>query len=162
MGGEKIKKVHKPLIMGLTVLVFILSIAGIAAAGTGKVQQDIFISITVFSLIAILIALYVKFSGSGDASKYEINEKPEKPAAAGKAGQDNAGFDGEKGGKKEKWADNYIPYGQFPKGTSVEEVRIENEKENKSVEKVLKEDEKWKEAYVPFEGENKEEEKEKE
>ena len=92
----------------------------------------------------------------------QINEKPEKPAAAGKAGQDNAGFDGEKGGKKEKWADNYIPYGQFPKGTSVEEVRIENEKENKSVEKVLKEDEKWKEAYVPFEGENKEEEKEKE
>ena len=79
---------HRFLSQGLTVLVFILSIAGIAVsgppdvktlvesaatAGTGKVQQDIFISITVFSLIAILIALYVKFSGSGDASKYEVS-----------------------------------------------------------------------------------------
>ena len=62
--------------------------------------------------------------------------------------------------------DNYVPYGQFPKGNSIEEgVTVENEKDNKSQEKVTdsnKEDEKWKDNYVPYEEEEKQEEKKEE
>ena len=88
---------------------------------------------------------------------FQISEKTEKTSK----GLDNVAFDGE---KKEKWMDNYVPYGQFPKGNTIEEgVTVENEKDNKSQEKVTdsnKEDEKWKENYVPYEEEEKKEEKE--
>ena len=83
----------------------------------------------------------------------QINEKRVEEKAP--KGLDNVAFDGEKGVTKEKWMDNYVPYGQFPKGEAIEEeVTVENEKENKSQEKVIdsnKEDEKWKENYVPYE-----------
>ena len=83
----------------------------------------------------------------------QINEKSDKSAK----GLDNVAFDGEKG-TKEKWMDNYVPYGQFPKGAPIEEeVIVENEKDNKTQEKVIdsnkEEEEKWKENYVPYEEE---------
>ena len=60
--------------------------------------------------------------------------------------------------------DNYVPYGQFPKGSAIEEeVTVENEKDNKTLEKVTdsnKDDEKWKENYVPYEEEEKKTENE--
>merc|ERR1712212_1207627 len=173
----------KPVLGFLCVLVTILAIAGAAISafpgevsvsketgdhiatvgadqdlvGKLKTAQDLFICIIIFSILAILLALFVKFQKSGDQSKYEISEKTEKTSK----GLDNVAFDGE---KKEKWMDNYVPYGQFPKGNSIEDgVTVENEKESKSQEKVTdsnKEDEKWKENYVPYEEEEKKEEKE--
>jgi len=180
--ADKIKKVLKPVLGFLCVLVTILAIAGAAISAypgevdTSKVQvttleagadiieklktaQDLFICIIIFSIIALLLALFVKFQKSGDQSKYEISEKNEKASK----GLDNVAFDGEKG-VKEKWMDNYVPYGQFPKGSSIEEeVSVENEKDNKTLEKVTdsnKDDEKWKENYVPYEEEEKKEERE--
>merc|ERR1712013_330608 len=181
--GDNSKKIVKPVLAFLCVLVTILAIAGAAITafsgevstsketgdlvtsvgadqdmiGKLKTAQDLFIII--FSILAILLALFAKFQKSGDQSKYEISEKTEKASK----GLDNVAFDGE---KKEKWMDNYVPYGQFPKGNSIEEgVTVENEKDNKSQEKVTdsnKEDEKWKDNYVPYEEEEKQEEKKEE
>jgi len=183
--GDNSKKIVKPVLAFLCVLVTILAIAGAAITafsgevstsketgdlvtsvgadqdliGKLKTAQDLFICIIIFSILAILLALFAKFQKSGDQSKYEISEKTEKASK----GLDNVAFDGE---KKEKWMDNYVPYGQFPKGNSIEEgVTIENEKDNKSQEKVTdsnKEDEKWKDNYVPYEEEEKQEEKKEE
>eukprot|EP00090_Calanus_glacialis_P044209 TRINITY_DN7867_c0_g1_i1.p1 TRINITY_DN7867_c0_g1~~TRINITY_DN7867_c0_g1_i1.p1 ORF type:complete len:193 (-),score=64.06 TRINITY_DN7867_c0_g1_i1:146-724(-) len=183
--GDKVKKIYKPVLGFLCVLVIILSIAGaaisafsgdvsvkpetgdlISTLGAGvsiaknlKTAQDLFICIIIFSVLAILLSLFVKFQKSGDQSKYEINEKSEKSTK----GLDNVAFDGEKG-VKEKWMDNYVPYGQFPKGSAIEEeVTVENEKDNKTLEKVTdsnKDDEKWKENYVPYEEEEKKTENE--
>merc|ERR1712128_258508 len=170
--SDKVKKIAKPVLGFLCVLVIILSIAGAAisafsgdvsvsketgdlistlgagAAVTGKLKtaQDLFICIIIFSILALALALFVKFQKSGDQSKYEISEKTSK-------GLDNVAFDGEKG-VKEKWMDNYVPYGQFPKGNAIEEeVIVENEKDSKTQDKVIvdsnKDDEKWKENYVP-------------
>merc|ERR1712106_250368 len=189
--ADKVKKIYKPILGFLCVLVIILSIAGAAISaysddiskaaannangGDGKTivddamktkheklytqlktSQDLFICIIIFSVLALLLAVFVKFQKSGDKSKYEINEKCEKKSAKG---LDNAAFDGEKGGKKERWMDNYVPYGQFPKGSVIEEeVVVENEKDNKTQEKVTdsnKDDEKWKDNYVAYEEEEK-------
>eukprot|EP00092_Neocalanus_flemingeri_P037724 GFUD01041072.1.p1 GENE.GFUD01041072.1~~GFUD01041072.1.p1 ORF type:complete len:187 (-),score=76.86 GFUD01041072.1:80-640(-) len=172
--ADKVKKIYKPVLGFLCVLVIVLSIAGAAISVYSpatnsedvlpnhkaqltklKTAQDLFICIVIFSVLALLLALFVKFQKSGDQSKYEINEKSDKPAK----GLDNVAFDGEKGGKKEKWMDNYVPYGQFPKGNAIEEeVIVENEKDNKTHEKVTdsnKEDEKWKDNYVAYEEEEK-------
>merc|ERR1711874_864146 len=182
--ADKMKKMLKPVLGFPCVLVTILAIAGAAISAfpgevsvskeTGdhiatvgapseltsklKTAQDLFICI-IISILALLLALFVKLQKSGDQSKYEINEKSEKASK----GLDNVAFDGEKG-VKEKWMDNYVPYGQFPKGSSIEEeVVVENEKDSKTQEKVTdsnKEDEKWKENYVPYEDEEKKEEME--
>merc|ERR1711936_951365 len=182
--GDKVKKIHKPVLVFLCVLVIVLSIAGAAFsvysydvtdvasdmnakhekfASQLKTAQDLFICIIIFSILALLLLVFVKFQKSGEASKYEINEKSEKQV---NGGIDNTAFDGEKGAKKEKWMDNYVPYGQFPKGNTIEEeVTVENEKDKSSSEKVTdsnKEDDKWKDNYVPYEEEEKTEEKEKE
>merc|ERR1712106_235129 len=178
--SDKVKKIAKPVLGFLCVLVIILSIAGAAisafsgdvsvsketgdlistlgagAAVTSKLKtaQDLFICIIIFSILALALALFVKFQKSGDQSKYEISEKSEKASK----GLDNVAFDGEKG-VKEKWMDNYVPYGQFPKGNVIEEeVVVENEKDNKTQEKVTdsnKDDEKWKDNYVAYEEEEK-------
>jgi len=186
--SDKVKKIAKPVLGFLCVLVIILSIAGAAisafsgdvsvsketgdlistlgagAAVTSKLKtaQDLFICIIIFSILALALALFVKFQKSGDQSKYEISEKSEKASK----GLDNVAFDGEKG-VKEKWMDNYVPYGQFPKGNAIEEVVIvENEKDSKTQDKVIvdsnKDDEKWKENYVPYEEEEKEKKEENE
>merc|ERR1711877_42110 len=152
--GEKVKKIYKPIAVFLCVLVIILSIAGAAITvfsevpqtnqETLKTAQDLFICVIIFSIIALILGLFVRFQKGGDKSKYEINEKSDKSAK----GLDNVAFDGEKG-TKEKWMDNYVPYGQFPKGAPIEEeVVVENEKDNKT-----EEEEKWKENYVPYEEE---------
>jgi len=171
--GEKIKKIYKPVAGLLCVLIIVLSISGAAISAGGdetstsqnlhllKTSQDLFICVIIFSTFALLLALFVKFNKSGDKSKYEINEKSEKPPK----GLDNVAFDGEKGAKKEKWMENYVPYGQFPKGSAIEEetVTVENEKvmdSNKEVDS-NKDDEKWKENYVAYEEDKTEEKTEK-
>merc|ERR1712215_264337 len=91
--GDKVKKIHKPVLVFLCVLVIVLSIAGAAIsvysydanddasdmnakpemfASQLKTAQDLFICIIIFSILALLLLVFVKFQKSGEASKYEI------------------------------------------------------------------------------------------
>ena len=38
-----------------------------------KTSQDLFICIIIFSVLALLLAVFVKFQKSGDKSKYEVS-----------------------------------------------------------------------------------------
>merc|ERR1712105_482931 len=94
-----------------------------------------------------------------------------------KGGVVNKGFDTEgkagqeKDEKKEKWMENYVPYGKYPAGSPMDDVTFTSEKEvnvNKEVDnkdvtdgKDGEEGAKWKDNYVPYEeAENKAKEEE--
>ena len=48
--------------------------AGVSIAKNLKTAQDLFICIIIFSVLAILLSLFVKFQKSGDQSKYEVSD----------------------------------------------------------------------------------------
>ena len=58
--------------------------------------------------------------------------------------------------KKEKWMDNYVPYGKYPAGSPMDEVTFTTEKEGVNINaevdnKEAEDNKKWKDNYVPYE-----------
>jgi len=180
--ANKCKKYLKFVYLGTCLLTICLSIAGISVAQTQLiVSQQLFIVILFFCLLSLLIhGVYKLLKGSG-TSKYQISDKKNKSSGkmkkkkersetdkadtAGKVGTENKAFDAEKGeNKDEKWVKNYVPYDEYPAGSSISVESETGEKKRREEERGEKEekvetigeikDEKWKQNYVPYEEEN--------
>jgi len=168
---DKYRAIMKPALVVIGFTIMVLTIIGAASSEQPMTVQGLFLAILFFScLAALIVVLFQVFKNMG-RSKYQINDKPGK-----KNGQDNGAFDVEKGGEGvEAWQNNYVPYEKYPngipaptftteKGEKMEKMEeehkeTENEEKEVNVEKQdgvsenVKDSDKWKNNYVPYEDE---------
>lgn len=175
--AAKVKFYLKPFFAVVVVLLFCLSISGIAEAfSKPKISQDLFITILFFIIFCVFcIVFYLLLKHSG-VSKYEIStsrvkkvkkDKKKEDKADLTDGVENAGFhpeDLEKGEPENGHATN----GDLVKSSKEEAYYAESnetheavlvEKDESDNEEKGKKEEKWKENYVPYD-ESKESDKE--
>jgi len=174
------RAVMKPALVVIGFTIMVLTIIGAASSEQPMTVQGLFLAILFFScLAALIVVLFQVFKNMG-RSKYQINDKPGK-----KTGQVNGAFDEEKGGEGgvEAWQNNYVPYEKYPNGIpaptfttekgekmeKMEEERKEIEEEEKEVNvekedgvsEIVKDNDKWKNNYVPYEDEIEEDKQDK-
>lgn len=142
---NKMNKLMKPFAWVFSILVLGLSLGGLYHVQSPDTKGILIASavLAAFFIIYLLALVFVKLSKRKSADNYDIN--------GASSGKDNKAFEGEGKsvtGGDVKWVSNYVPYGDFPKGTNnaVNSVDIVDEKKQNGVEK-------WQKNYVPYEEE---------
>jgi hypothetical protein len=176
---SRLNRVLKPLALLLILIIVILCIVSLAYVQHNTVKRCVIV-ILVFSIILSFGIAFDLIANRKSKQNYEVSGGAS--AAEKKSGKENAGYDAEEAKiaadaktkeldspdgpspltpEDKKWVENYVPYGDYPKGQpagadDIQFVKETSDVKNGPVEKrdangTTEEDEKWKKNYVPFE-----------
>jgi len=154
-----IAKAVVPLLWLVGLLILILAAVAVSKSQEVTVQQMCIVIIVFILFMGALGALLHFASCQSNADEYDVEQQA-------KAGKENRAYVSEGGvptgtssrptsAAGGKWANNYVPYGDFPKGLKEDPS---NGVTNGGMEKTDQEkngggNEKWRKSYVPYEEE---------
>jgi len=151
-----IAKAVVPLLWLIGLLILIIAAVAIHNAQQNSVQHINIVIVVLILFMAVLGGLLHFASCQSNADEYDVEQQT-------KAGKENKAYVSESGTGSApssrpasavggKWANNYVPYGEYPKGLKDEAVNGTNA----GIEKTDAEKnggEKWRKNYVPYEEE---------
>lgn len=153
-----IAKAVVPLLWLIGLLTFILACVAIPSVQEQKVNHMLIVIIVFLLFMAALGGLLHFASAQSSTDEYDVEKQT-------KAGKENQAYVTETSSTPAppstrptssaggKWANNYVPYGDFPQGSKEEAVNGTNGGIEKGDTEKNGGGEKWRNSYVPYEEE---------